>query len=47
MKWKRRGKKKKEEENFSIYDYPIEYLKLEYPYVYEDIILKRNCRCFY
>ncbi|BDB98087.1 hypothetical protein SACC_11040 [Saccharolobus caldissimus] len=39
------NEKNNKENEIPIYYYPLEYLKLEYPYEYENIIQNRS-RCF-
>jgi len=43
----KRNRKNGNEKNFSIYDYPLEYLKLEYPYEYENITRYKKYRLPY
>lgn len=37
----------KKENDIPIYDYPLEYLKNEFPYEYENVIRNRRSRCFW
>ncbi|QIW23577.1 hypothetical protein EWF20_04995 [Sulfolobus sp. S-194] len=36
----------KKENDIPLYDYPLEYLKNEFPYEYENAIKNRRSRCF-